>query len=75
MNTTLITNDRCWAKLAPTGYYRHPPAGIGEPTPPAAIPRNSILLGDATEQLRTLPPARSTASSPHRPITCCATTE
>ncbi|MGO9458024.1 MAG: DNA-methyltransferase [Acidimicrobiales bacterium] len=57
MKTALITDDRSWAELAPIGYCRRPPAGIGEPTPPVEIPRNSILLGGATEQLRTLPPA------------------
>jgi len=31
--------------------------GVGEPTPPVEIPRRTILLGDATKQLRTLPDA------------------
>ena len=49
---------RDWRWLEPNGYLRVPPAvGIGEPTVPVEIPRRQILLGDATEQLRTLPSA------------------
>ena len=45
-----------WKRLAPTGYNRAaPPVGIGESVVPVDLPRNQILLGDATERLRQLP--------------------
>jgi DNA modification methylase len=65
MNTIKIRDERDWSKLAPRGYCRdHSRVGVGEPTPPVEIPRNTILLGDAVERLRELP-----ASS----IDCCVT--
>jgi DNA modification methylase len=50
------TND--WSRLNPRGYERSQPAvGMGEPVIPVEIPRNQILVGDATEQLKVLPSA------------------
>lgn len=49
-------NMKDWRRLVPKGYERtQPPVGIGEPMIPVALPRNEILLGDATEKLKTLP--------------------
>jgi DNA modification methylase len=58
-----INNVQDWRRLVPTGsrqrgYQRTQPAvGVGEPVVPVDIPRNEILVGDATERLKTLPPA------------------
>ena len=44
-----------WRRLVPRGYERtQPKVGVGEPVVPVTLPRNKILLGDATEQLKTL---------------------
>jgi len=52
-------NDgRAWRRLVPHGYERsQPDVGIGEPVVPVPLPRNEILVGDATEKLKTLPSA------------------
>jgi len=56
-------NPHDWRRLVPSGrqsgsYQRTQPAvGVGEPVVPVDIPRNEILVGDATEKLRTLPSA------------------
>ena len=43
-------------RITPRLYERTAPkVGIGEPTIPVDIPRNQVLLGDATQQLRRLP--------------------
>jgi site-specific DNA-methyltransferase (adenine-specific) len=57
MSLITIKQDQNWERLRSRGYCRQPAVGIGEPTPPVEIPRRTILLGDATEQLRTLPAA------------------
>jgi site-specific DNA-methyltransferase (adenine-specific) len=51
--------DQCgWEMLRPLGYCRSlPKVGIGEPSVPVEVPRRQILIGDAFEQLRTLPSA------------------
>ena len=47
-----------WRRLAPRCYERtQADVGVGEPIVPVAIPRNKILVGDATEKLKTLPSA------------------
>jgi site-specific DNA-methyltransferase (adenine-specific) len=47
-----------WRRLASCGYQRtQPGVGIGEPVVPVEIPRNTILVGDAAEKLKTLPAA------------------
>jgi site-specific DNA-methyltransferase (adenine-specific) len=55
--TITIKQNQDWERLQSGGYCRHAPVGIGEPTPPVDIPRRTILLGDASEQLRHLPSA------------------
>jgi site-specific DNA-methyltransferase (adenine-specific) len=55
MKTTTIRRDRGWERLKPFGYCRSPAVGIGEPTRPVELPRNTVLLGDAAETLRSLP--------------------
>jgi SAM-dependent methyltransferase len=47
-----------WRRLVPRGYERtQPDVGVGEPVHPVAIPRNEVLVGDATEKLKILPSA------------------
>lgn len=47
-----------WRRLVPRGYERtQPDVGVGEPVSPVAIPRNEVLVGDATEKLKILPSA------------------
>lgn len=56
MRTTVIREAKSWEQLGPRGYCRRPPiVGVGEYAPPPDIPRRTILLGDALEQLGTLP--------------------
>jgi DNA modification methylase len=51
---TVTVNDRQgWQRLAPCGYCRREPGGDGNPPP--EVPRRQLLIGDAIEQLRTLP--------------------
>jgi len=56
-------NINDWRRLVPSdnrsGSYERtqPEVGIGEPVIPFTIPRNEVLVGDATEKLKTLPPA------------------
>jgi DNA modification methylase len=65
MRPITIQPSGSWERLRPTGYCRQAPVvGIGEPIPPVEVPRRQILLGDATEQLRTLP---------EHSIDCCVT--
>ena len=56
MNITTINDEQAWSQLRPKGYCRQlPPVGVGQPTPPVEIPRRTILLGDANDQLKQLP--------------------
>ena len=56
MNITTIMGRKSWDRLAGRAYYRQPAAvGVGEPTIPVNVPRRTILLGDALEQLQKLP--------------------
>ena len=50
------SRQRDWLRIVPNGYFRQlPPVGVGESTMPVNIPRREVLLGDALEQLKTLP--------------------
>jgi site-specific DNA-methyltransferase (adenine-specific) len=52
------SNCAQWRSLLATGYERtQPKVGVGEPVVPVELPRNQILLGDATERLTSLPDA------------------
>lgn len=65
MTTTTITNHQAWMKLRPRGYCRDAGrVGVGVPTPPVDVPRNTVLLGDARTRLQELPAAS---------IDCCVT--
>lgn len=65
MKAITINNHQAWRRLQRRGYCRdNGRVGIGVPTPPVDIPRNTVILGDAVDRLRELP---------SQSIDCCVT--